>query len=489
MSRTDPSSFLVRILNDQERPRLPLGDGFLVSDRYIITCAHVVCDALKLPKYFTEVPADPIILDFPLIEHQPTCTAKVFKWIACCEDPTIGNPEDIAVLKLMKGQSLPPQARPAPLVDSDDFFDCKIKMCGFPEGMDDGDHLDGETKGLTGKGWIQFNHEMASRCVAPGFSGTPVRNHKGAVIGMVVSKSDREGKISGYMIPTSTLIKVFPSLKPLSRSQNQNQRSGAENSKQTEELKERKPKTETNPTEPANKKPVPKYELELEDEIKFYRKKAEFMFDSIPLAGFATKLKVPIDIDDIYIPLRAMVNLKGIDDIVCYGDSQEAEKRLAKCNAGLEIPLLDAFSEAEKRGRKGLVILGDPGSGKTTHMKRMLLWCLRKGSETMGLSENMLPVFLPLREITHLKNGFEDYIQNQFTHHFKRSPDFGRRLLEQDNLLFLFDGLDEVSSLERREQVSAWIEKALTDYSGCRFVVTCRFAGYSPSVRLGEKFL
>ncbi|MCP4691854.1 MAG: hypothetical protein GY859_27665, partial [Desulfobacterales bacterium] len=150
-----------------------------------------------------------------------------------------------------------------------------------------------------------------------------------------------------------------------------------------------KPTSEPGPSEQVH---IPPADSSLEAEIRAYRAKAESLHDSLPVAGFATHLKTPIDIEDIYIPLRAMVNLKGVDDFECYGDARDAEKRLSTCDAGLEIPLIDAFSQAGMRDRKGLVILGDPGSGKTTHMKRLLLWCLRQGPETMGLPDGMLPV-------------------------------------------------------------------------------------------------
>ena len=123
-------------------------------------------------------------------------------------------------------------------------------------------------------------------------------------------------------------------------------------------------------------------------------------------------------------------------------------------------------------------------------MKRMLLWCLRKGSEPLGLPEDMLPVFLPLRELHYLEEGLDQFIQDQLSsRHLKMRSDFGRRLMERGNLLFLLDGLDEVADLAQREAVSKWIEEAFVDYPDCRFVVTCRFAGYNPTVRLGAKFL
>lgn len=133
------------------------------------------------------------------------------------------------------------------------------------------------------------------------------------------------------------------------------------------------------------------------------------MNSRLPEAGFAALFKVPIDIEEIYIPLRAMVNLRGVDDIQCYSDALEAEKH---CGEGLEISMIRAFPKAEKRGRKGLVVLGDPGSGKTTCMKRIMLWCLRKGAETLELPKGMLPVFLPLRELKSLDHGLDRFIQD-----------------------------------------------------------------------------
>ena len=244
------------------------------------------------------------------------------------------------------------------------------------------------------------------------------------------------------------------------------------------------------PPVPAAKVQAKPTDAELEAEIQTYCAKAKSLHESLPVAGFASHLKVPIDIEDIYIPLRAMLNLQGIDEHECYGDALDAEKRLAGCDRKLEIKLIDAFPEAQRRNQKGLVILGDPGSGKTTHMKRMLLWCLRKGPELLGLPKDMLPVFLPLRELGHLEAGLDQFIQDQLSsRHLKMRSDFGRRLMERGNLLFLLDGLDEVADLSQREAVSRWIEEAFVDYADCRFVVTCRFAGYNPTVRLGAKFL
>jgi formylglycine-generating enzyme required for sulfatase activity len=228
---------------------------------------------------------------------------------------------------------------------------------------------------------------------------------------------------------------------------------------------------------------------DLEDEIRRYCQKADSLNATLPVAGFTTQLKVPIDIEDIYVPLRAVVDLRGIAEEP-FADAAQAEKRLRASDAALEISLAEAFRQSEGRRQRGIVILGDPGSGKTTHLKRLLLWCLRNGPETIGLPVDMLPVFLPLRDLRKLNQGLDVFIQDQLdSPHLDTPRGFGKRLLKRGNLLFLLDGLDEVADAAQRERVAKWIVEALRSHSDCRFVVTCRFAGYSPAVQLSEDFL
>ncbi len=234
---------------------------------------------------------------------------------------------------------------------------------------------------------------------------------------------------------------------------------------------------------------APEFDADLEEEIRSYREKMEILHKKLPLTGFKTHIRVPIHVEDIYVPLRAMIDLRGVGK-AHFADACDAEQCVRESGAGSEISIPEAFHETEKLHRRGMVILGDPGSGKTTHLKRLALWCLHGGTDRLGLPEGMLPVFLPLRDLEDLSRGLDAFIEEQLDQpHFGAPEGFGKRLMNRGNLLFLFDGLDEVADLVRRGEAADWIESALGANTTCRFVVTCRFAGYSPEVRIGEDFI
>ena len=230
-------------------------------------------------------------------------------------------------------------------------------------------------------------------------------------------------------------------------------------------------------------------EIDLARNIEDYKSKVRAFHENLPLIGFKTRLRVPIRIEEVYVPLRAVVDLRVTGDS-CFADAEDAEKCLKERGEGREISVPVAFREAGRLNRRGIVILGDPGSGKTTHLKRLLIWCLHGGLEELGLPADAIPVFLPLRELDNLDVGIDVFIQNQLDQPHLKMPDgFGERLLARGNLLLLFDGLDEVAEPDQRVQVSRWIDNAVKIHRSCRFLVTSRFAGYTPEARLSESFI
>ncbi len=232
-----------------------------------------------------------------------------------------------------------------------------------------------------------------------------------------------------------------------------------------------------------------KKERGIDEEIRKYCDSAKSLHKDLPLIGFKTKLRTPILIKDIYVPLDAVIDFRATGDAY-FADAEDAHECLERSGEGREISVPEAFKVCGRMERRGIVILGDPGSGKTTHLRRLMLWCIGGGMKKLGLPEDIIPVFLPLRELRDLKQGLDAFIQDQLDKPHLDTPEgFGKRLMKRQKLLLLLDGLDEVAEPGQRAQVSRWIDDALRAYPKNWFVVTSRFAGYTPEAHLSEAFL
>lgn len=226
----------------------------------------------------------------------------------------------------------------------------------------------------------------------------------------------------------------------------------------------------------------------LDREVADYLRRMSDAHGQVRLVGFGKHVHLNLDLEELLVPQNALVDRRAIGK-VGFDDAEHAERGVSG-NSDL-IALADAFRRvAEKKSSRGFVLLGDPGSGKTTQLKRLLLWVARNGPESVGLPAGMVPLFLPLRELRSVDDGLEPLIEAQLSSpHYKPKPGFARRMLERGNLLLLFDGLDEVADEKQRERVAKWIEQAADANHGWRIAVTCRYAGYSELSRLDGRFL
>ena len=187
-----------------------VGAGFLVSPQCVITCAHVVTEAVGIPQNTTQAPTSSINLDFPLIAAGRKIQAQVVFWQPV-NPSEVG--EDIAVLKL---ESEPPDTvQPVRLVTAEDWWEHPLRVFGFPSGHNDGVWATGVLRGEQGNGWVQMEAvNVPGYQVEPGFSGAPVWDEKLAgVVGMAVAaERQRENVKAAFMIPTKVLCQAWSEL-------------------------------------------------------------------------------------------------------------------------------------------------------------------------------------------------------------------------------------------------------------------------------------
>ena len=148
-------------------------------------------------------------------------------------------------------------------------------------------------------------------------------------------------------------------------------------------------------------------------------------------------------------------------------------------------PVLDILD------KRKLVVLGDPGSGKSSLARYLLLSCLNppkvEGRTSPGWLEPLkghLPLLIELRSYIAAVSGrhcdnFLDYF-----HYLGKSEGYGlnhldlKARLKNNPALVLFDGLDEIFNLAQREKITQEIIGFANEYTKASVLITSRIVGY-----------
>ena len=192
-----------------------VGTGFLVSSQYILTCAHVVIQALGLNEdNFQDLPRGQVRVDFPEQQTKFATFATVEIWQPnkIFMGVELSSGKDIALLRLE--HPVPDnEITIIPLTSKTNFSVeeeiRRFKLLGFPEFSDDGKVTEGEILDEN-EYRLQLQTTDDYPKLSYGFSGSPLWNDSlKSIVGMAMSSSDDTENKEAYALPSIVLRNIW----------------------------------------------------------------------------------------------------------------------------------------------------------------------------------------------------------------------------------------------------------------------------------------
>lgn len=205
-------------------------------------------------------------------------------------------------------------------------------------------------------------------------------------------------------------------------------------------------------------------------------------YRSTQLFGVTTTRPLTVDLESLYVPITY---LRPDRPGLWQTEGGVRERFQATMAMGTRENLTEIW-----RAVPHLVVLGGPGSGKTTWLRYLLLTYAQGKQavrERLGVDETRLPLFVPLRLLGEaLQDGRATDLLTFLPGFLSLSQLSGATGLLLDSLqeghcLLLLDGLDEVSPMALRRQAQDSLVALSRRYPGNRLVVSSRPGGYELS--------